>query len=160
MNMSITKCVQEFEEEYEFLNTVSLMQACELREGEEDVIAAQYEAAMTRRRSYVCDLANHIYNCDVRIHRYRRSYLVGYENEGVFIISHFAPYSMREGVEMMKRLGMAVAAVTPDLSGMLQKCGWSYHGTIPQWFAGEICKKDLWSKKLRGPKLQKLLREM
>ena len=161
MNSFIAKCVQEDEEEYDYLYTVPLLTAEELREGESKIIAAQYESAMTRRRSYVCDLDNHINSYypgqKIYIHRYKESYLVGYKVGEVFIISHFAPFSLRQGMEMIRSLGLAVAAVTPDLSTMLRRCGWQYCGQIPQEFDGEICMKDIWTSKLKPRHLKQLL---
>lgn len=162
MNSFIAECVQEFEEEYDFLNEVPLLRPEDLERGEAEIIAAQYEAAMTRRRSYVCALEAHIYRehregQEVYIHKYKRSYLVGYKVGEVFVISHFAPYSSRQGMEMIRSLGLAVAAVTEDLSSMLQRCGWEYCGQAPQFFGGEIHMKDIWVSKLQRRHVQPLL---
>lgn len=66
----------------------------------------------------------------------------------VFKPSHFAPASMREGLDMVKKLGESniptVFAVTDDLSPMLYKSGQFARLTqMPQFFDKGIVMKDV-----------------
>ena len=69
----------------------------------------------------------------------------GFFKEGYFMVSHFAPASMREGVELIKELSSydnVVFAVTEYLSGMLDKLGYNFITEVPQWFNdGYVMKK-------------------
>ena len=110
---------------------------------EAELIQKQYEAAIGRTSNYRGDVANHI------LKRYgivwepiKRNYLVGQERFGVFCVSHFAPSSIRKGMEMMREVlhsSMPVCIATlPYQANMLRKIGFKEVGKVPQWFAGEV----------------------
>lgn len=65
----------------------------------------------------------------------------------IFIITHFAPSSLRKGYELIQKLSdskMPVVFAVPDyLSNQLTKSGFRQIGTIPQIFAGEIVSKNV-----------------
>ncbi len=64
----------------------------------------------------------------------KRGYLLGGYNEGIFIPSHFAPKSIRQGYSLMKKLGAgkmeAAVFVTEDIADMLKK--------MPEWQVTDI----------------------
>lgn len=101
-------------------------------------IQNQYERAMSRSWDHICDLSNHIYYPSTRVWAYKRSYLVGYEHEGYFIVSHFAPFSLREGMEMMREIASSyskiIIAVPFKQARMMIKCGFEWIGTTHQIF--------------------------
>ena len=125
-----------------------------LKIGEYGTVIAQYKKAMSKHSTYVCNtLFHHIFNEYGKVLKYKHSYCVYYdtigkEREYVKIFSHFAPYSMREGVEMLKHLrdseDLCVFAVTPYLGEMLKKLGYIYIADIPQLFEGKAIMKQIY----------------
>lgn len=81
-------------------------------DGVAHIVDAQYRAAISRRSDYACDLEAHILRGAGAVFRFKGSYLVGVKENGVFVVSHFAPRTLREGLEMMKNLADGLAPVT------------------------------------------------
>ena len=77
------------------------------------------------------------------------SVVFGETRNEVFFISHFCPASRRGGVNLLKELAKnsrvpVVAAVTADLTSMLERCGFSNTGLkVPQWFRGTEVEKNV-----------------
>jgi hypothetical protein len=97
---------------------------------------ANYAQAMRRRRpESILDedrFIRHVQRDDTHALRHGRSVIFGGLNEGVFMPSHFAPSSIREGVELFKKLGEGclpvVLCVTEDLVAMAEKSGFTDTG--------------------------------
>ena len=117
------------------------------------ILWQRYAAAMRRRRPQ--SVLGHN-----RFGRYvRRSsalwakdcVLIGQEAEGTFYVSHICPRSIRAACETLKALIRAkttvVIAVTTDLSDMLRRLGYFYHGTAIVPFRGEDHEKMVFSNK-------------
>ena len=110
-------------------------------------IRIQYERAISRTSSYKCrDLADHVYYGHGQVYKYQSSYLVGAMFEDVFVLSHFAPKSLREGMAMMefiayKETQPMVLAVPHRQAKMAIKCGWDLVGITEQWFGNSYVKK-------------------
>jgi len=112
----------------------------------------QYATAMRRRRpgselpegafvSYVQSRA--------RVFRHAGSYIFGQLAGGIFKVTHFAPKSLRGGVEAVKALldseQATVLAVTADMAGMLEKLGYACVAVLPSNFRGEEVDKHLFT---------------
>jgi len=72
----------------------------------------------------------------------------GFFRSGLFVVSHFAPATMREGVKLVAKLKTydnVVFAVTEYLSKMLDKLGYNFVTEMPQEFAGEIVTKKVYT---------------
>lgn len=78
---------------------------------------------------------------------YKNSFLIGQLKDGAFCVSHYAPSSRREGVELLKHAASlqkkVVFAVTGDIAPMLQKLGFRPAGKCSSWFRGEQVEKHL-----------------
>ena len=88
-----------------------------------------YEAAMLRRRSYVLEyerFVTYIQRPDIHSVCLGKSYIFGTIQNNVFVPTHFAPFGIREGAELIRELQKtAVAFVVPDdLGTMLKKMGY------------------------------------
>ena len=110
---------------------------------EAELIQKQYELAIGRTSSYRGNVYNHVLNrFGIVWEPIKRNYLVGQERFGVFCVSHFAPSSIRKGMEMMREVlhsSMPVCIATlPYQANMLRKIGFNEVGKVPQWFAGEL----------------------
>lgn len=102
---------------------------------------------MNRRRSYL------YYGLPQRMtetpygFRYGENYIFGYPGSNLFVPSHFAPSTMKGGVELIKKIGNskspAVFSVTEDLSPMLEKSGFIKIGEHPQTFGGTVSNKHM-----------------
>jgi hypothetical protein len=113
----------------------------------------QYEDAIGRTSSYRGDLYNHIISHSglVFFDNRKESAVIGnlikLENGSFFIISHFAPYSLRSGVALIKQLSVIdfpVVISVPDYqANQLLKSGFRKVGVIPQYFAGEMVMKNV-----------------
>lgn len=124
-----------------------------VRTGKEaDKIASQYERAMSRRSSYVCEtLASHLERPETFVYEGfhdedEGSFLVGQETEiGVFAVSHFAPKTLRAGVALMHNAARdivpLVLAVPAYQAKQAMKAGWRLLTTTRQIFAGEWIQK-------------------
>lgn len=115
---------------------------------EADIIQKQYESAIGRTSTYRGNVAGHVLNrFGIVWEPIKHNYLVGQERFGVFCISHFAPSSIRKGMEMMKSVlhhNMPVCIATlPYQANMLRKIGFKEVGYAPQWFNGEIHQKTV-----------------
>lgn len=95
-----------------------------------DIIYNNYCKSMEKRRPGTCleydQFKDYLENNDVYFFNYKDSYIIGQYQGKLFIPTHFAPYGLREGVELVKALknyDNVAFVVTPDLSGMLKKIG-------------------------------------
>lgn len=111
-------------------------------------IEHQYERAISRTSTYHCQsLADHVYSGHGLVYKYKSSYLVGnYYCEEAFVLSHFAPKSLKEGMEMMEFVSYKetipmVLAVPHRQAKMAIKCGWDLVGLTQQIFGGEMVQK-------------------
>jgi len=118
-----------------------------------DRLQKQYESAIGRTSNYVGDLYSHIlsHNGLVLFDDKNESAVVGYSSPirggRVFIVSHFAPYSLRSGVNFIRYLANLkhpiVMAVPDYQSNQLLKAGFRKVGSIPQHFGGELVMKNV-----------------
>ena len=108
-----------------------------------------YAASMRRRRpgSELSHNAFGRYARRASIFVFKRSACVGQmDAAGRFWVSHFAPASRREGVEMLRELKHRCPvgfAVCPDLVGMLTRIGFTVVGSGPAYFLGEVVEKTI-----------------
>lgn len=67
------------------------------------------------------------------------------EDEAVFALSHFAPSTLREGMELIRYLAdfhqAIVMAVPLKQARQASRCGWQPLATTTQWFAGQYVTK-------------------
>lgn len=121
----------------------------------------QYESAMARRRPEgALDQDSFLIHWAYRAHEMVTkdgTVVLGNKirlgNRTIFIPSHFAPSSLKEGARTLKQLAqMDVAlAVTEDLADMAVRCGFIEAGSIPCEFRGEnLLKKVLIAPSLKG----------
>lgn len=113
-----------------------------------DEIDFLYGEAISRHSSYRCDLRSHVLRgCGVVwIPRaMSRSALVGQFAGRCFVVSHFAPAGVKEGVKMLETALASntpfVFCVPPRLARPLERLGYKFITTIPQWFDGEVVVK-------------------
>ena len=72
-----------------------------------------------------------------------------WEGQEVFCLSHQAPRTHREGVELLKKLARdrhvkACLAVTSDLVSMLERIGFRNTGeVVPCYFRGGVVRKHI-----------------
>ncbi|OGC77178.1 hypothetical protein A2619_01075 [candidate division WWE3 bacterium RIFOXYD1_FULL_39_9] len=83
-----------------------------------------------------------------KVFLFNKSICIGRFDSNYFCVSHFCPFSKREGVEMLKELRKAsfkvLFAVTEDMVGMLEKLGYSnQNSTIEVEFRGEKVLKHI-----------------
>lgn len=115
------------------------------------IIWNNYKNAMNRRREgnalNLCSFYDYImYNANV--FNYKNSYILGNFSNGFYKPSHFAPTSIREGMEMIEELckyNNIIFTVTPDLTNMLKKMG-AYTDTsfsFPMIFRDELTIKNI-----------------
>lgn len=142
----------------------------------EEVIEAygNYVDAMKKRRSYVLDFERfmgltapllsaiydrnkgYYYDYDSEREKNKGCYIFNRSlihlfhdnNRDLYFVSHFAPSSMREGVEIIKNLSKEesniVFAVTSDLVSMVEKCGFVNTGVKQDhYFGDEIVEKTI-----------------
>ena len=94
-----------------------------------------YAKAMSRNKPdsvlYITNFFYYANQPNVYYFEYKGNFVIGQINKGLFTPTHFAPDSLRGGVELIKELKKydnVVFAVTEDLSKMLIKAGFK---TIP-----------------------------
>lgn len=115
--------------------------------GECELIREQYERAISRTSSYMCrDLASHIYEGHGLVYKHQESFLVGAMFEDIFVLSHFAPKTLKEGMAMMKFIAYKetqpmVLAVPHRQAKMALRCGWDLVGLTVQRFGNEMVPK-------------------
>ena len=72
---------------------------------------------------------------------------MGYPFGGGIKVSHFAPNTMRGGMQQIKSLANidqpVLFTVTDDLEPMLSKLNYKQLGSIPQFFDGDIVQKTI-----------------
>lgn len=114
-------------------------------------IDAQYRKKIALHSDYHCDLWSHIYFGYGSVFKYKDSFLVGYLQEGVFIVSHFAPASMKQGVEMMRELANGYESICFAIPFFMAKqaikLGFEWIGSTHQLFAGHACFKHVFVNK-------------
>jgi len=75
------------------------------------------------------------------------SALVGFPINDIFVVSHFAPSSLRMGKELIENVAkekMPIVIAVPDYqSKQLEKSGFRFVTEIPQYFAGEVVMKKV-----------------
>lgn len=108
-----------------------------------------YAASMSRRRPG-SELGHNSFGRYARrasVFVFRKSACIGQmDAAGRFWVSHFAPASRREGVEMLRELRHRCPvgfAVCHDLVGMLVKIGFNVVGSGPADFRGEVVEKTI-----------------
>ena len=112
-----------------------------------ELIREQYEKAISRTSPYICrDLASHVYDGHGSVYKYGSSYLVGAMFEDIFVLSHFAPKTLKEGMAMMKFIAYKeiqpmVLAVPHRQAKMALRCGWDLVGLTVQRFGNEMVTK-------------------
>ena len=99
--------------------------------------------AIGRTSSYRGNVYNHVLNrFGIVWEPIKHNYLVGQERLGIYCVSHFAPSSIRKGMEMMRTVlksNMPVCIATlPYQANMLRKIGFREVAKVPQMFAGEL----------------------
>ena len=126
--------------------------------GEMGTVISQYKHAMLKHSKWYNEgLFSHFYkNENGLLLKYGHSYMgisSIYKSKGhiLRVFSHFMPYSMREGLEMLKCIfnseDIAVFAVTPYLGKQLSKIGFTKIGETPQFFGGEVVLKEVFVNK-------------
>jgi hypothetical protein len=115
----------------------------------------QYANAMGRRRpDSILDFwsfFNYLYRCDeAYIFNYEGNYIIGQYSNNFFKVSHFAPKTMRGGVDTLKELmsyNNIVLTVTEDLTDMLTKLGYLSDEklVIPMFFRDQIVNKKVFT---------------
>lgn len=113
----------------------------------------QYVEAMCRKRagSQLSKEAfwGYLSQPSVRVFRYNGSYIFGQLGGGIFKVSHFAPATMRGGVDAVQALlstdQACVLAVPKDMALMLERLGHEDQGTVQMDFRGESMDKHLFS---------------
>lgn len=113
----------------------------------------QYANAMNRKRSYLYYGLLDRLNDTPYGFREGESFLFGYPDRKIFVPSHFAPSTLKEGVSLIKKVGNSntpvIFSVTPDLEKMLQKTGlFTKLGEHPNIFAGEVVNKSIMANKI------------
>lgn len=118
-------------------------------------IQRNYENAMTRRRDYTYPYVGYAVTNEgspVFIGPDKKSMLIAAGQNSakpgeLKMITHFAPETLRGGVETVKEALYAPDpigfAVTDDLAPMLEKIGYIKVGNVPQYFAGEVVNKTV-----------------
>ncbi len=150
--------------------SLSIVQGNDLDWDELRTLRDQYEAAMSRQSSYLCrDLADHAANYAF-VFKYEHkngtaSYLVGNVLRDVFIVSHFAPASLKGGVEMMRwineKASFNVAFAIPfRLAKMACKLKFDYICTSHQLFAGHCVIKHVFCNHYLDKKHKLLLKKI
>lgn len=119
-------------------------------EYEADIIQEQYSCAISRTSNYVCQTLNyHLLNGNAHVLDLLNTgdYVCGIEKADCFIISHFAPRTIKSGVKMLKALATCdipvIVATLPYQANQLRKAGFRKVANIPQFWDGEIVTKEV-----------------
>ena len=129
------------------------------KKGEVGTICAQYYKAMAKHSTYLWKGWGYsmlqmiqgdgwYYDGHSDVIKWRHSYIQGHQaRPWLFVASHFAPYSIREGYEMLEWLrdskALVIFAVTPYLAKQLVKLGYTVVDHKPQWFDGQYIMKTV-----------------
>lgn len=110
---------------------------------EAERIQRLYEKAISRTSDYRGNVYGHVLSRNGIVYEpIKGSYLVGYETDGYFVVSHFAPKTVVAGVKMMKGLVQSdmpiVIATLPYQANQLVKMGFEAIAKVPQYWHGEI----------------------
>ena len=157
MRLSLNEISKLLDEERVFspLNrrifNLDINEGCSLSAARIGTINAQYKKYMKRRSSYLCaSFSNHVkWHADnIELNG---SYLIGNKAKSeskVFIGSHFAPKSLRGGINLLKTIKetnlIVLLAVTDGLADMLERLGYVYILDVPQFFDGELVMKHVY----------------
>lgn len=113
-------------------------------------IQANYEKAMKRKSTYIGNLEGYLASGNAVFYSPfigDNSGLAGTTVNDIFIVSHFAPSSLRKGLELIKEASNShmpiVMAVPEYLANQLEKAGFNFMFEIPQYFNGEIVMKKV-----------------
>lgn len=126
-----------------------------------------YSAAIGRTSDYRGRLVEHINRGAGQVYKpfeNDSSALVGYYADywaDVFVVSHFAPSSLRSGVRLMNQVLQEdmpfVFAVPSYQANQLEKAGFYYVDTVEQYFNGEMVEKHVYiNKDLSDPSNEEL----
>ena len=116
------------------------------------VIWSQYAKSMSRKRKNSVlpfeNFNNYLNNDSIYYFKYNDNYIIGQYYNGFFKPSHFAPSSIRGGVDVIKEIikyDNIIFAVTDDLSDMLIKMDLysDPNGTIPMIFREMLVQKHI-----------------
>jgi len=115
----------------------------------------KYVNAMSRRRpddvASIYRFYSAISRYSGRVFNYKDSYVVGRAQQGFFVVSHFAPASLREGMEMLSKLfefDNIIVLPTEDLAGMLERLNIYYKEndiTVPMVFRDKLVNKRIFT---------------
>jgi hypothetical protein len=112
----------------------------------------QYADAMSRRRpDSVLPFENFYYyviSGPAEVFEYEGNYLIGQFRKNLFMVSHFAPKTLRGGMECLREImgyNNIIFTVTDDLKDMLLKLGiyGNEKASISMFFRGELVKKNI-----------------
>lgn len=113
-------------------------------------IVDNYEKAISRKSDYIGNLYSWLESGIPQIYKpfeNDNSVLIGPMVDNIITVSHFAPSSLRKGVELINEAATSripiVMAVPEYQSNQLEKAGFRYVTDIPQFFAGEIVMKKV-----------------
>ena len=113
-------------------------------------IQNNYEQAISRTSDYIGDLEGHIlrgYGIVYQPDPENKSVLVGFTLRDIFIVSHFAPTSLKKGAELIQNAAkekMPIVIACPAYqSSQLERSGFKYLTQVPQIFNGEIISKNV-----------------
>lgn len=121
---------------------------------EAERVHQQYEAAMSKQSDYTGPVYQNLLARRSVLYEDNGSYIVAPRKAvqatgNIFVISHFAPKGMKDGVRMVKNLATGpmkvIAAVPPYQGNMLRKAGFDFAGQTVQPFHGELVLKDVYT---------------
>lgn len=121
---------------------------------EAERVHQQYKAAMSKQSDYVGPVYQNLLARRSVLYEDNGSYIVAPRKAvqatgNIFVISHFAPKGMKDGVRMVKNLATGpmkvIAAVPPYQGNMLRKAGFDFAGQTVQPFHGELVLKDVYT---------------
>lgn len=109
-----------------------------------------YDRAIGRTSNYRGNLIGHMSSGSGLIYAPNpktSNALIGNTVGDIFIVSHFAPASLREGIELLNSAeenGVPVVIAVPEYqSSQLERLGFEMITSIPQYFAGEYVTKNV-----------------
>lgn len=123
------------------------------KKGEVGTIYAQYAASIGKHSSYrYRGLPYGILTEDFKVLKVGHSYIASpyyVDKPWLFIASHFAPYSVRDGAELLAECRdsgtVMVLAVLPFMGKQLVRLGYTKVTETEQYFAGELVLKEVYT---------------
>lgn len=141
---------EEYNEETEEYETVGDTENDEENQNLVDKIYDNYDKAIGRTSSYRGNLKRHILSGNGIVYMPfadDNSALVGFPIDDIFVVSHFAPSSLRMGKELIDNIAkekMPVVIAVPEYqAAQLEKSGFRFITEIPQYFGGEVVMKKV-----------------